>query len=351
MRTGALIVGYVITFVHFIRTIMSTVIMMFLWCLRQKNRDEKVRLSSSSGGIFSAISKFVLDNGGTVYGAAFNDNFEVTHIGAENLAAVDKLKGSKYVQSDLGGVFVDVKRQISNDRYVLFTGTPCQVAGLKAYLGDKNYDKLILVDLVCAGTPSPLVWEKYVELLQIKNDSKLDKFSFRDKRLGWANSSSYARFKNGQELFNDYLLDSYRSIFSGHFASRPSCHSCVFTNFKRISDITIADFWGIEKYKPEFDDNKGVSLLLINTNKGKLIFEAINNNIEYEVSNVQEAVQRNLIMPTKVSPKRKLFWDKFSKHGYKFVAKKYTTYGLKNRIKQKVLKPILVKLGILNAKR
>lgn len=312
-----------------------------------KNKDENVRLSSSSGGVFSAISKFVLDNKGIVYGAAFDDEFKVNHVKINSLLELDKLKGSKYVQSNLGDIFLDIKNEILSDRYVLFTGTPCQVAGLKAYLGSKAYKKLILVDFVCHGTPSPLIWEKYIELLQKKNDSELKKYSFRSKRFGWHNSRLYAEFNNGKYLFVNYLLDSYNGIFYAHTALRPSCHDCVFTNFQRTSDITIGDFWGIEKYKPEFDDNKGVSLLLINTEKGEKIFSQINKDLLYLVSNIDEVKQRNLTMPTKISPKREEFWKGFNKYGYEYVAKKYTTYGMKNRIKQKVIKPILSKIGIL----
>jgi len=309
-----------------------------------KHKDEIIRISSSSGGVFSALSNYVLDNGGIIYGAAFDDDFKVRHIKVDNMLDIRKLKGSKYVQSKLDGIFLDVKEEIKNDRYILFTGTPCQTAGLKAFLRNKDYDKLILVDLVCAGVPSPLIWESYINLLQEKNQSKLKYYSFRNKRTGWHNSCSYAEFEDGKNLHNNPLLDSYRSIFSAHMGSRPSCHYCVFTNFNRPSDITIGDFWGIEKHKPEFDDDKGVSVILINTEKGKTVFNEISKELEYKTSNIEEAKQRNLTMPTKPSPKREQFWIDFNKGGYEFVAKKYTEYGIKNRIKKRIAKPILKKI-------
>jgi len=311
-----------------------------------KHRDDSIRLSSSSGGMFTALSNHTLNKNGVIYGATFDDNFRVVHQKAESIIERNKLRGSKYVQSDLGNIFLDVKTALDMDRDVLFTGTPCQIAGLKAYLGGGEYERLILSDLVCHGTPSPLIWEDYVYFLK-KKKGNLTEFNFRDKRTGWHDSILSAIFADGSIIFNTPIVDVFNSIFYYHVALRPSCHVCPFANFERVSDLTIADFWGIEKCKPHFDDNKGVSLVLLNTKKGAAIFEKIKNHLIYEESNAGECTQRNLIRPTEPSPKRDVFWEDYYKYGFEYVAKKYTDYGFINRVKHAVLKPVLSKFGII----
>ncbi len=305
-----------------------------------KNKDNEVRTKSSSGGIFSVLAENILNKDGIVYGVAFSNNFTVKHMRITNKKQLNKLRGSKYVQSDLSDIFLTVEKDLKENKYVLFSGTPCQIAGLNAYLDDELSEELLLVDLICHGTPSPLIWEKYIKLLQKYNENELICFSFRNKKSGWHNSKLLAKFKNGDEIFNDYLLDSFNAIFYSHTTLRPSCHSCVYTNFERPGDITLGDFWGIENHMPDFDDDRGVSLVLLNNKKGEKIFSEINDYIIYRESSKDKAKQRNLQEPTKRSPKRKQFWEDFNENGYESVAKKYTTYGFKNRIK-KYLKNIL----------
>lgn len=317
-----------------------------------KYKDDSVRLSSSSGGMFTALSNYILGENGVVYGAAFDDDFRVCHQKAENMVERDKFKGSKYVQSDLGHIFLDVKTELDKDRDVLFTGTPCQIAGLRAYLGNKRYEKLILCDLVCHGTPSPLIWNEYIDLLLKNKKTKLNRFNFRDKGAGWHSSRLYAMFADGSTMYNTPMVDLFDSIFYQHIALRPSCHACVFTNFDRVSDITMADFWGIEECKPDFDDNIGVSLVLLNTIKGKRIFENVKEYLIYESSGIDECKQRHLTEPAKPSLKRDIFWKDYYEHGFEYVAKKYTDYGfinlVKHKIKDNILKPMLSKLGIMD---
>lgn len=316
-----------------------------------KHIDDDIRIASSSGGMFTALSDYILEKHGVVYGAAFDHKFRVCHQKAETAQGRDEFRGSKYVQSDLGNTFRDVKAELDRDRDVLFTGTPCQVAGLRAYLGKKKYDRLILCDLVCLGTPSPIIWKEYVALLERTKGSTLQSFKFRDKGKGWHSSSLSAQFVDGTTLCNTPIVDCFDSIFYQHIALRPSCHACVFTNYARPSDITIADFWGIEDSKPEFDDNKGVSLVLVNTEKGKAVFEKVKVGLVYEVSTMDECRQRHLTVPAEPSPKRDIFWNDYYEHGFEYVAKKYTEYGLRNRVKQGVLKPVLDKVGVLDLAR
>lgn len=312
-----------------------------------KHVDEKVRLSSSSGGMFSALSDYVLANQGVIFGAGYDEDFRVCHKIAENQKDRDEFKGSKYVQSDVGNIFIDVKRRLEDNRLVLFTGTPCQIAGLKAYLRYQPYDNLILCDLVCHGVPSPLVWADYVKFLKVRFKYELKKFEFRNKTKGWHNSCLLAEFENGSIVYNSHILDCYTSLFYQHNILRPSCYDCVFTNFRRPSDITIGDFWGIDRYKPHFDDDKGVSLVLINSYNGKSLFDKINSQLLFEKSDTNECRQRHLLKPPERPLKREGFWKDYSEHGFEYVAKKYTRYGLFNRVKGELIKPILEGLGII----
>lgn len=271
----------------------------------------------------------------------------MNHEKADNKNDRDKFKGSKYVQSDLRDIFLNVRSGLENNKMVLFTGTPCQTAGLRAFLNNKKYDNLVLCDLVCAGAPSPLLWKEYVLFLTKKTKSSIKRYSFRYKGVSWHKSSYIVELKDGKIMHNEPTVDIYSSIFNSHNALRPSCHNCVFANFERPSDLTIGDFWGIEKSKPHFDDDRGVSLVLINTEKGKEIFNAIKEDLVYEVSNTSECKQRNLTMPTPVSSKRDIFWKNYYEKGFVYVARKYTEYGVINRTKKYVIKPILKKIGIL----
>lgn len=318
-----------------------------------KHKNELTRLSSSSGGMFSAISDYIINNGGIIYGAAFDDAFNVCHQKAQSIVEINKMKGSKYVQSDLGTIFLDVKKELETNRDILFTGTPCQIAGLKAYLGKKKYEKLILCDLVCHGTPSPLIWKDYVDFLKQKKGD-LRQFNFRDKRKGWHESLRSATFADGAVICNTPLIDVFFSIYAELTVLRPACHVCPFACLERVSDLTIADFWGIEKCKPHFDDNKGVSLVLLNTKKGVLIFDKIKDQLIYEESNVNECKQHNLTRPTEPSPQRDIFWKDYYKNGFEYIAKKYTDYGFINRLKHSnsilktIFKEILSMFGLLH---
>ncbi len=316
-----------------------------------KHADEKVREASTSGGMFTALSDFVLAKKGIVYGAAFSKpDFKVHHIRAETVTERDRMRGSKYVQSEIGMVFPEIKSELEKGRDVLFTGTPCQVAGLKAYLGDTQYEKLILCDLVCHGTPSPLIWNEYVVLLQQKRGKKLTDFKFRDKSLGWHNQLSCAYFQDGVIEYGTPLLHGFLKIFFQHVALRPSCHNCPFTNIERTGDITIADFWGVEKQKPEFDDDRGVSLLLVNTKKGNSIIEQIKQRLIMQPSSIEECVgpQVHLKRPAEPSPKRDVFWNDFNNKGMDFVLKKYTYPKFSTKMKRKIIKPLLVKIGLFD---
>lgn len=311
-----------------------------------KHMDEKVRMSSTSGGAFTAISDYVLDKGGVVYGAAFDEDMNVVHQIASTKNERDKFKGSKYVQSDLKNTFSEIKSLLEYQKYVLFTGTPCQTAGLKSFLVGVNIDKLLLCDIVCHGTPSPLIWKEHIIHVENKSKRTISGYNFRDKLIGWRGINATIRFSE-KELKNSYLARTYANLYFSHNITRPACHNCKYTNLARSSDITIADFWGIENCMPEFDDNKGTSLILINTLKGIDLFDRIKENLVYRESNTQDCLQPQLQYPTKPSAQRDKFWEDYWLNGYGYVVKKYAGYNLKSKVKEFV-KLTLSKLGILN---
>lgn len=319
-----------------------------------KHIDDDVRMSSSSGGMFTAISDYILSKKGIVYGAAFDENFRVCHQKAETVEERNKFRGSKYVQSDLNGIFKDIKNELKKGRIVLFTGTPCQNAGLHAYL-NKDYENLYLCDLVCHGTPSPLIFEKYIGYLQDRYGSQIKELTFRFKPLGWRSQAIGIKFTNRKEYVASAEKDVFYRLFLPNIILRESCYHCRFTNFFRPSDITIADFWEIEKSMPDFDDNIGVSLVLVNSYKGMELFQNISDQINYRESNTIDCLQFNLHSPSKPSPKREQFWRDYWDKGFEYVLKRYAGYGLTGRTKRFVRKgleisgllPIVKKLLLL----
>lgn len=231
--------------------------------------DDEIRMNSSSGGMFTLLAKYILDKGGYVCGAAFKEDWSVHHLIVDNKDDLDKLRGSKYVQSDTEKCYSEIKQLLNQDKYVLFSGCPCQVAGLYSYLG-KDYDKLYTVDIVCHGTPSPKIWQKYLEEYDKANISKID---FRDKSVfGWSTTMNIY-MKSGEEIHLLPHEDSYYRAFLPNISLRRSCGNCKYAKIPRVADITIADFWGIEKYSSKLNDKKGTSLVLINNDKGRIIFD------------------------------------------------------------------------------
>lgn len=253
-----------------------------------KHKDEQIRLASSSGGIFTLLAEKVIDEGGVVFGARFNASWEVVHDYTETKEGLTAFRGSKYVQSWLGNCFSKVKSFLSEGRKVMFTGTPCQIAGLKQYLR-KEYDNLLTVDVVCHGVPSPKVWRMYLDEVACKGkkntvlphsihgrDALIKGISFRDKCLGWKKYSFALTLseatadgeKNTVLLSSVFTENLYMNVFLSNLSLRLSCYACPAKAGKSGSDITIADFWGIEDVLPDFEDDKGISLVLSYSEKG-----------------------------------------------------------------------------------
>lgn len=281
--------------------------------------------TSRSGAAFIAISDYILENGGIVYGVGYKDHFRVAHKRATTKEERNEFKGSKYVQSDLDGIFRQVKEDLKQGNTVLFSGTPCQTAGLNSYIGKKFRENLVLVDIVCHGVPSPYIWQDYLTYLENKYKSKIIKVNFRDKsRIGWSGHIESFVFANK----NKVELDVFKYLFGKNIMLRSSCGSCVFTNFNRPSDITIGDYWGWEKISKDFnDDNKGCSLLFINTIKGQILLNKISNNLFLLKSDKEKSVQPNLESPSVLDKKNTDFKIDFQRRGFKYVAKKYGNIG------------------------
>lgn len=230
-------------------------------------RNEAFLEGSSSGGVFPSLAEKVLKHGGAVYGAVVNDDMTVGHADAEDMAGVDRMKGSKYVQSDLYSVFEEIRYLLSEGRMVLFSGTPCQVAGLKSYLGDIS-EGLYTVDCACHGVPSPGLWEKYVKALETSEGGKMKYVRFRDKKRSWMHYDFVYDAGNG-EVRKPYMKDPFMALFAQNMTLRPSCYECPVRNGKSGSDLTLADMWSVETAFPELNDDRGVSLVILNSEKGR----------------------------------------------------------------------------------
>lgn len=233
-----------------------------------KSPDEGSRMSSTSGGVFPELARDILKKGGAVFGAAYDEYFRVVHICAETEAELDRLRGAKYAQSDLGCSFRDVKRRLEKGQQVLFSGTPCQVLALRSFL-KRDYENLLLVDLVCHSVPSPLAWEKYLQY--ISEGKALTAVNLRSKDTGWSRYrySNRFDFSDGTCRLDQSGDSLYMKLFGGGYITRPSCASCPAKGYARVSDLTLGDFWGIWDIAPELDDDRGTSLVLVQTDKGR----------------------------------------------------------------------------------
>ncbi|WP_338133629.1 Coenzyme F420 hydrogenase/dehydrogenase, beta subunit C-terminal domain [Clostridium tetani] len=285
-----------------------------------RHRSEEVLMRSTSGGAFTAISDEILRQGGVVYGADYDHEFRVMHKRAENEEQRNRMRVSKYVQSNLGDIFQQVKADLTNQKIVLFTGTPCQIAGLRGFIGDSPLVKnLYLCDLICYGIPSPLIWDDYKNILEKEYGGKLVNVKFRSKLIGWSRKKSNESFlfktSNSESFHHDGRF--YQLFFGKKTIIRPSCGECPYTNIHRSSDITIADYWGIEKYALQWMNAKGVSLIMTNTPKGEELLMKCSDTIKYEKRAKEESLaeQQRLSGPIEFPEDRKEFWEQYQKFG------------------------------------
>lgn len=295
-----------------------------------KHINEDIRAASRSGGVFTALSDLILKDGGIVYGCVLTEDFTAVHIRAESEVERNLMRGSKYIQSKLGNTFENVKKDLLTGRKVLFSGTSCQVHGLKRFLRT-DYHNLFCVDIVCHGVPSKKVWLEYLCWQERKNHSKVVGVDFRNKKnFGWHDHVETIYFENGK--FESSRI--FKNLFYGHTILRPSCYECPYKSVMHPGDITIADYWGIENAAQEFDDDKGVSLVLVNNEVGENIFEQVKDELVWKQTELKDSMQPPLKEPFPKPKNRKQFWNDFQDKSFTYVTKKYGGIGLKHDIKK-----------------
>ena len=317
-------------------------------------KDPKNELSSS-GGAFPAIIQAIADierETPIVYGAAFDTNFSVSHIRTTCQEEYLKLYGSKYVRSKLCNCYENVVDDLNNRKLVVFSGTPCQISGLKNFVKTKGIDstKLYLIDIVCHGTPQAKVWEDFKKWIEEKEKSKLIAFSFRYKQARWKSYPIMAQFDNGKKYVNNFKLRRYVELFYSDLILNESCYKCPFANTSRVSDITIGDYWGIRKTENEFPYKEEVSQILVNSEKGNLIINSFFDNNEYIIceTNIEEAkkFQTTFNNPTSKPSKTYEFWSDYNNMEFENILKKYAGYNTRGMIKH-CLKGFFGQTGLL----
>jgi len=298
------------------------------------SKQNDIREKSSSGGIFSLIAENVIKNSGVVFGASFDNEFNVVHKKIDNIEDLHELRGSKYVQSEIGKTFIEAERELKSGRLVLFSGAPCQISGFMSLLG-KTYDNLITVDFICHGVPSPYLWNKYKEYSERVAKSKLNSVSFRCKEKGWKDFSMHFLFENNHCVLKSMHKDPYIQMFLKDLCLRPSCYNCKFKTKHRQSDITLADFWGIENVLPKMDDDKGTSLVVVNSEKGEGLFNDVKGNAIAEIVNLDDAIRFNsaMIRSVKKPVARDRFMSDLNRLSFPKLYKKYCKTKLKVKLK------------------
>lgn len=300
-----------------------------------KHKNEQDRMESRSGGIFTALSDVVLNNNGIIYGCILNEKFEATHYRADNKEIRDLMRGSKYVQSSMKKIVNQVIEDLKNNKMVMFTGTGCQVQGIRQAIPTRLQKKLLLIDIVCHGVPSPKIWREYLSYIANKYNGQITAVDFRNKKeYGWKDHVESIEV-------NGIRYDSkiYTNLFYNHVIIRPSCFKCPYKNLNRPGDITIADFWGIDDAICGFNDNRGVSLVLINNDIGKKYFEKSKNDIVFKSVDLEKTLQpplkSNFIEPSN----RKKFWRIYYTKGFDKAIELYGVRkkeSVRDRIKRKL---------------
>lgn len=267
-----------------------------------QNKNDLIRKKSSSGGLFSVLASYVIEQDGVVYGAYMDSKQCVNHIEIEDKNGLDKIRGSKYLQSHINDSYKKIRQQLQEDMLVLFSGTGCQIAGLKSFLG-KEYDNLITVEVVCHGVPSEKVFKKYINELEEKKGNKVKSINFRDKVEGWNNYNITITFDNGENISQKAMENEFMKGYIHNLYLRPSCKECQFKSMSSGSDILLGDFWGVNELGEPWNDNKGTSVVFVNSKKGKELIEKVNDGIVIESVEFGFATQFNpcIIKPVEIS--------------------------------------------------
>lgn len=299
------------------------------------NKNLSIREKSSSGGIFYLLADEVLNKDGVVFGAKFNEKWELKHSYCTKKSELEPFLGSKYIQSDIGNMYKQAKQMLDEDKEVIFSGTPCQIGGLKSYLR-KEYENLLTVDFICHGVPSKMVWRRFLE--ENYNINKIEKINFRDKKYGWKGFRLHISTNDGVSVCKERTKDPFMKGFLQNIYLRPSCYDCRFKGYKRNSDITLGDFWGVEDICNEMFNDKGTSLILINSNKGHKYIDNIWESVEYKAIDLEKAILANpaAINSVQTNKKRVKFYSQLNESSITKQIEVVTKISIGFRIKRKI---------------
>lgn len=297
-------------------------------CYTSINKNDEVRTNSSSGGVFFELANYVIDNSGVVFGAIFDECMDVAISSCTTQEELKKACGSKYVQANINGAYEQVKDYLNLGKMVLYSGTPCQIAGLYAYLGEK-YENLITVDTVCHGVPSPKAWSEYKSSIVKRYGADIENVNFCCKDTGWQSYSLKFKLKNGEIISKKVTDDIYMHMFISHLIMRPSCYICSFRQKHRQSDITLGDFWGVKKWNDSINDDKGISILLIHSEKGEKLFDSVQKRFDVESIEFKDAITDNasFLQSSDPSPYQHIFGEKWLKQSFYETAKLFCGNG------------------------
>lgn len=315
-----------------------------------QQKDSDVLRTSTSGGFFTAISKWAIEQGGVVFGAAFGEDMELRHTYAETLEDCKKFRGSKYVQSLIGDCYSKVKDFLAQGRVVVFSGTPCQISGLYNFLRGRKYDSLVTVDLVCHGTPSPLLLRKYLAYHSSLVGSKVVDYRSRDKYYGYNYSTASIWFNDKTKEYHKGMeMDMMLRLYFKNICSRPSCYQCHFKTINRVSDITIFDCWNAPSVSSDFS-SKGATNVFVHTCFGHKVFDLIKENFVWHKSEINSIIKRDGVMIKNVvpeNPRRREFFDDLNSKPLQDVENKYLDTSLKRQIVARI-KPFLFSIGVFS---
>ncbi len=290
------------------------------------NNDMSEWKSSSSGGIFRLLADYVIQQGGYVAGAVYDEKMVVRHYITNKKDELVKFRGSKYVQSDTRAIYKEIQEKLKTGKIVLYTGTPCQVEAVKCYLR-KFYDNFLTCDIICTSVPSPRVFRDYVTFLETKYKSKIANINMKDKTKGWPSTKTRVFFESGKSIFGNIDADLWIAAWATKLFDRNSCTNCRFTNYNRPSDITIGDCWPVFHKKDSFFSPNGISQLIVNTPKGKSVLEAIKEKMTLMPITKEFAWQSKLEYPIAINPLAEEFWTDYERMTFKEVAIKYWNYN------------------------
>lgn len=301
------------------------------------HKSKDVVRNSASGGMFTALYEKIIEKNGCVVGVKYDDKMNAIYDIAETKEECKNFRGSKYVAASIKNVRKQIKEKLEEGKIVLFTGSPCQASALKKYL-NKVYDNLYLVELICHGTPSPKIFRRYVEYIEEKYDNKVINFEFRNKKNGWKQSTIKITFKDGKEIYELAKYNNFNRAFLNNIICRPSCYNCQFTGDTKNSDLVIGDYWGIDSVMPKINKDTGISLLKINTLKGKRIFEEIKDNLEYYESNYKDAYRANHKFPMVLPMRRLKIMNEIDDMAIDKLLKRYNQFKNKKKKDKKIEK-------------